>query len=80
VIIGVPKEITSDEVQETEVGEVWHFDVWIVWPGLLGGSVGRTKLGDFVKLFLDNKDLVPAVWSSLESRGSCGLYDRQGFV
>jgi hypothetical protein len=27
VIIGVPKEITSDEVQETEVGEVWHFDV-----------------------------------------------------
>ena len=26
-MIGVPKEITSDEVQEAEVGEVWHFDV-----------------------------------------------------
>jgi hypothetical protein len=63
VIIGVPKEITSDEVQEAEVGEVWHFDV-MDCLARTSGRIGRAyEVGRLVKLFLDNKDLVPAVWN-----------------
>jgi hypothetical protein len=77
-VIGVRKEITSDAAQQAEVGEVWHFDVMDCLARSSGGIRRAYEVGRLVKLFLDSKDLVPAVWSSLESRGSCGFIRSTG--